>query len=51
MTELMLHLPLTPFAFDAFCLPPSYNGIPAPIETFGTCDGKTGKNSARMDDQ
>ena len=34
MTELTLHLPLTPFAFKALCLPPSYNGIPIPVKKF-----------------
>jgi glycerophosphoryl diester phosphodiesterase len=34
MVELTLHLPLTPFAFKALCLPPSYNGIPVPIGKF-----------------
>lgn len=43
MTELMLHLPLTPFAFEAFCLPPSYNGIPVPIERFACATEKQRK--------
>jgi glycerophosphoryl diester phosphodiesterase len=43
MTELTLHLPLTPFAFDAFCLPPSYNGIPVPVARFAKASEKQGK--------
>lgn len=43
MTELTLHLPLTPFPFEAFCLPPSYNGIPVPIARFAKACEKQGK--------
>jgi len=34
MTEVLLHLPLTPFAFRALCVPPSHNGIPVPLRRF-----------------
>ncbi len=34
MTELLLGLPVTPFAFKAFCLPPSYYGLPVPLHRF-----------------
>jgi glycerophosphoryl diester phosphodiesterase len=34
MTELLLHLPLTPFAYRALCVPLSHNGIPVPVVRF-----------------
>jgi glycerophosphoryl diester phosphodiesterase len=34
MTEVLLHLPLTPFAFRALCVPPSHRGIPVPLRRF-----------------
>ena len=34
MTELLLHLPLTPFPFKALCVPLGYNGIPVPVRRF-----------------
>ena len=34
MTEMLLGLPLTPFAFKALCVPPSYRGLPLPIRRF-----------------
>lgn len=34
MTEVLLHLPLTPFAFRALCVPPSYRGLPVPLRRF-----------------
>ncbi|HUQ18125.1 MAG TPA: glycerophosphodiester phosphodiesterase [Gemmatimonadaceae bacterium] len=43
MTEITLHLPLTPFVFEAFCLPPSYNGIPVPVRSFAKACEKQGK--------
>jgi glycerophosphoryl diester phosphodiesterase len=43
MAELMLHLPLTPFAFDSLCLPPSYNGIPVPVGRFARAAKMQGK--------
>jgi glycerophosphoryl diester phosphodiesterase len=34
MTVVLLHLPLTPFAFRALCVPPSHYGIPIPLRSF-----------------
>lgn len=34
MSELLLGLPLTPFAFRALCLPLSYYGLPIPVRRF-----------------
>lgn len=34
MTELLLHLPLTPFSYRALCVPLSYRGIPVPVSRF-----------------
>jgi glycerophosphoryl diester phosphodiesterase len=34
MTEVLLHLPLTPFAFRALCVPPNYRGLPLPLRRF-----------------
>jgi glycerophosphoryl diester phosphodiesterase len=43
MTELMLGLPVTPFAFDALCLPTSYRGLRVPIERFARAAHKQGR--------
>jgi glycerophosphoryl diester phosphodiesterase len=43
MTELMLGLPVTPFAFNALCLPTSYRGIRVPIERFARAAQKQGR--------
>ena len=43
MTELMLGLPVTPFAFDALCLPTSYRGLPVPVERFARAAKKQGR--------
>jgi glycerophosphoryl diester phosphodiesterase len=43
MTELMLGLPVTPFAFKAFCLPTSYRGLHVPIERFAREAEKQGR--------
>jgi glycerophosphoryl diester phosphodiesterase len=34
MAEILLGLPLTPFAFEAFCVPPNYYGVPIPVRRF-----------------
>ncbi len=34
MGEILLGRPLTPFAFDALCVPPSYYGLPLPVRRF-----------------
>ena len=34
MTEVLLHLPLTPFAFRALCVPPSQYGLRVPLRRF-----------------
>lgn len=34
MTEVLLHLPLTPFAFKALCVPPSHYGLRVPLRRF-----------------
>jgi glycerophosphoryl diester phosphodiesterase len=43
MTELMLGLPVTPFAFKALCLPTSYRGLRVPIERFAREAEKQGR--------
>jgi glycerophosphoryl diester phosphodiesterase len=42
-TELMLGLPVTPFAFDALCLPTNYRGLRVPIERFARAAEKQGR--------
>ena len=34
MTEVLLGLPLTPFAYKALCVPPTYRGLRVPIRRF-----------------
>ena len=34
MTEVLLHLPLTPFAFRALCVPPKQYGLRVPLRRF-----------------
>ena len=34
MAELLLHLPLTPFAFRALCVPLEFYGLPIPVRRF-----------------
>jgi glycerophosphoryl diester phosphodiesterase len=34
MAELLLHLPLTPFAFKALCVPLEFYGLPIPVRRF-----------------